>query len=420
MFWITIAIMLLVALAIVLPPLLRKMEGIEDDRREQNISIAKMQLAELEQEYKEGRIEKIAYESSKAELEQALYDDLQDTEENRDSKSALSKNTVIIAVGLFVPIMAVGLYAALGTPEALHESSLLRGADLNMKHDQQVAMIDKMVGSLEAKLQKEPNNLKGWIMLGRSYTVLNRPADAVKAYEFANKLDVNNPAVLLPLADSIATTKQGDLRGRPEELIQQALEVDPKNIMGLWLAGMAAKQRSANDEAIRYWTELEGLLEPNSPDRKEVRALIASVGGTLKPMPETPAATPPKNTPAETQTAASIGQAITVKVSLSDAMKAKVKPDMTVFIYAKALSGSPMPLAVAKKQVKDLPLEIQLDDSMAMMPQMKLSNFPQVKVGARISQSGTPMPQAGDLFAEQSPVKAGDRVELEINQFVVN
>ncbi len=415
MFWIAVAILILIALAFVLPFLLRKADGIQDDRREQNIEIAKMQLAELEKEYKEGLIEEIAYQSSKEELEQALYADLEAEEDLGEGKSALGQKTMVIAVSLFIPILAVGLYLAIGTPEALMESSVPHGAQAAK---QKLASIDKMVGSLEKKLEKNPNDVTGWVMLGRTYRVLRRPEDALKAYEKASKLKPNNPDALLPMADILATKNKGVLTGRPEELIKQALQTDPENMMGLWLAGMAAEQRSAKDEAIAHWKKLEAMLEPGSADQQEVRGLIARAGGAVDSAPVAQAK-PQTQTQTQTQQPATANtQAITVKVSLSDAMKAKVSPDSPVFIYAKALSGPPMPLAAAKKQVKDLPLEIKLDDSMAMMPQMKLSNFKEVKVGARVSLNGTPQAQAGDIFAEQSPVKAGDSVELEISHVV--
>lgn len=420
MFWIIVALLILTALAFVLPFLLRKQNGLADDRREQNIEIAKLQLAELEKEYKEGLIEEISYQSSKAELEQALYDDLAVEEDLGKGKSALGEKATVIAISLFIPLLAVSLYLMLGRPEALMESSVPHGAEAAAKEKEQLASIDRMVGSLEKKLQKEPNNLTGWIMLGRTYRVLKRPKDALMAYEKADKLKPNNPDALLPMADIIATMNKGVLTGRPETLIKQALQVDPENMMGLWLAGMAAQQRSANTEAIAHWKKLEPMLEPGSPDQKEVGELIARAGGTVESSVTAPAVTTQPQTAAQENTATKdvANQAVNVTITLSEALKAKVKPEDTVFIYAKAVTGPPMPLAAVRKQVKDLPLEIKLDDSMAMMPQMKMSGFSELKVGARISLGGTPQAQAGDLFAEKSSVKAGDSVQLDINQVV--
>ncbi len=260
--------------------------------------------------------------------------------------------------------------------------------------------------------------------------------------------------------------------------------------MGLWLAGMAAKQRGVNADAAKYWETLEPLLDPASGDRKEVRALITEVGGKLadipaakspspasvvarsatnagsnvaaasapsapakpvigsapvapmapspnaaapiavaKPIPEvTPstsapvaaAKTTPGAAPVPATTDKAVTKGVTVMISLSDELKAKAKPEDTVFIYAKAMAGPPMPLAAQRKQVKDLPLTIVLDDSTAMMPQMKLSNFAEVKVGARVSFTGQPTAQPGDLFTEKASVKAGETIKLVIDSVVGN
>ena len=494
MFWIIIIALTLVSLAFLLPPLLRKTAQLEDDRHEQNITIAKRQLAELESEFKEGKIEEIAYKASREELEQALYDDLQ-TEETHSTQKyrfVLNQKNTAIVLAIFVPVLAFALYFSLGQPNALLESSVQAGSGaLSDKQQKQLASIDKMVGTLEAKLKAEPNNHEGWVMLGRTYMVLKRYAEAATAYGSANKLQPNNPATLLSMADALAASEQGKLVGKAEALIKQALQVDANHMMGLWLAGLAAKQRGANPEALAHWQKLEAMLKPDSEDHKAIANLIRSVGGTpavatnatvsaptsaatttnavasapattsepapqavvappvqanatIAPLappiaPTAPSTTPAANnavptpstqpaannvasapsTPLATNNAAT-AQAIVVKVSLSDALKAQVKPDDLIFIYAKALRGPPMPLAAARKQVKDLPLEITLDDSMAMMPQMRLSAFSEVKVGARISLTGTPQAQVGDLFTEKSPVQKGESIILEINQVVAN
>jgi cytochrome c-type biogenesis protein CcmH len=435
MFWSAIIALILVALAILLPPLLRQTTLLQDDRQEQNITIAKQQLAELDEEFKQGRIEEIAYQASKSELEQALYNNLQEEEKQTDAPlSGLNQKNTAIAIAIFVPVVALGLYLSLGNSAAILESSANAGG-LSAKQQKQLASIDQMVGTLEAKLKADPNNLQGWIMLGRTYMVLKRYPDAVQAYESANKMQANDPQILLSMADALASVSKGKLTGRPEKLIKQALQADPNNQMGLWLAGIAAEQRGANAEAIVFWKKLEAMLAPNSADRKEIAELISKAGGTATVVTTPPAASPiasntalvpqaatviapPMTTTAPTQTVAPVGQAIIVKVSLSEALKAQVKPEDLVFIYAKAVTGPPMPLAAVRKQVKDLPLEIRLDDSMAMMPQMRISAFPEVKVGARVSLTGTPQAQTGDLFAEQSPVKIGASIALEINQIV--
>jgi cytochrome c-type biogenesis protein CcmH len=459
MFWIISIALIALAFAFILPPLLRQTSVLQDDRREQNISIAKQRLAELEAEFKQGNIGEIAYKASRLELEDALYQDLQDEETQKNTRSGsaskgLGQKSSAIIMTLLIPILAIGLYSQWGNIEAISESKVTAG-DLSAKQQKQLASIDKMVKSLEDKLKSEPNNAKGWFMLGRTYMVMRRHSDAVQAYESANKYKPNDPEILLPLADALATISQGRLTGRPESLIKQALQVDPNDMMGLWLAGMAAEQRDAKLEAVNFWKKLQTMLVLDSEDYKEVTALITRASGT-EPVVTAPSSTTAQ-TPIPTQVAPSataqvnvptqvapsvaaqanvpaqvvpsivvqtpnsdevVNKGIRVKVILSEALKASVKPDDTVFIYAKAVTGPPMPLAAARKQVKDLPLELTLDDSMAMMPQMRISAFTEVKVGARVSLTGQPRAQTGDLFTEYSPVKMGESIVLEINQVV--
>ena len=413
-FWIYAALLLLATLAFLLPPLFRKPTDILDDRRDQNISITKHQLAELEDDYKAGGLEEETYLQAKAELEDALYSDLEGQESQQSSLTANKRMTAskipLICVALFIPVLATGMYLKIGNPQGLTESSV----DLSKPVAKKPAMsFDKMLVKLETRLKAEPDYLKGWQMLGRSYMVVNRPADAVKAYEKAIALQPNDATTLLQLADALGTSTEGDLKGRPEQLILQALKHEPESVMGLWLAGMAAKQRGADEEAVSYWNKV--LPKLDAKDRKEVEQLIAEAGGEASKATASVAtnAVPTASTQnQETGTAAQI----TVKIDISDALKAKTNPDQILFIYAKALSGPSMPLAAIRKQVKDLPVELVLNDSMAMMPQLKISAFKEVKVGARISVSGTPTKSSGDLFTEQSPVKLGDTVSLTIDQ----
>lgn len=432
-FWMASIVMMALALAFLLPALRKKPTMIIDDRREQNITIAKQQLAELEVEHKEGNIEPDAYEAAKSELEQALYDDLDGTNQKVTKKTnATESHYGMIFTALFVPLLAIGLYSLIGKQEAIAQSSMTHPD--NMTQEEKRTSISDMLSKLENKLKDEPKNVEGWLMLGRSYMVVNRNEDAVKAYGKALALDGDSPNTLLQTADAFATIAKGNLTGKPETLVLKALTKEPDNIMALWLAGMAAKQRGVNAQALQHWQKLEPMLDPASEERAKVRSLIAEVGGSVAALPlptanatvQAPASVaasiPPvvaAPTPAvASEPAASTGNGIKLTVSITDELKAKVAPETTVFIYAKAMAGPPMPLAALRKQVKDLPFEIVLDDSMAMMPQLKLSGFEAVKVGARVSLGGTPKAQAGDLFSEKSSVKAGEQVELVIDSVV--
>lgn len=404
-FWVFTALMIALALFFLLPPLLSKPQDIEDDRRDQNIDIARQQLAELENDYKQGGLEEETYLAAKSELEESLYNDLKDAEDTAKKASQQKPSKLpLIAVALFIPVLAIAMYLQLGNQAAISESSVV----INPQNPDKPAMsMAKAVEILEGKLKEQPDNMEGWVMLGRSYMVLNRPADAVSAFEKAVAIDDTEPSVLLQLADALGTSNGGKLTGRPAQLIDQALQKDPANLMGLWLAGMAAKQGGDNSKAIDYWNKVLARLDPKSEEHAEVQELIAQAGGKVTASKE-------PSTPAKDTT----GAAISVQVDLAEALKSKAQPGQTVFIYAKAVSGPPMPLAAVRLTVADLPADIVLDDSQAMMPQMKISGFEQVTVGARISTSGTPTKSSGDLFTEVSPVKLGQNITLNIDQVV--
>jgi cytochrome c-type biogenesis protein CcmH len=395
--WIIAILLILLALGLILPSLLRQNIDYKDDRREQNIVIAKQQLAELEKEYAAGNVDDAEYQEGKTELEDSLYDDLKDIESG-DAKSQKSLISTI-AVAVFVPLCTLGIYLIVGTPDAIPESSKV----VTAQQQTDAPDIEAMIKKLEEKLASDGSDPQGWFMLGRTYSVLQRYDDAVKAYEKSYEIDDKNPKTMLFLADTLAASQQGNLQGRAATLIDDALKIDPENQMGLWLGAIAARQSGDKATALDRLYKLEPTLKLDSEERKEVKAMIAELSGQAA---------------STTETETPLSQGITLNIDLVSGLKDKVKPEDTVFIYAKALQGPPMPLAAAKKQVKDLPITITLDDSMAMMPQMKLSAFAEVIVGARISLSGQPTAQTGDLYIEQSPIKAGDTVTLQIEKIV--
>lgn len=426
MFWIISAILTLIALAFVFPTLIRKNNNVQDGRREQNIFIANEQLKELETRFKQGEIESDDYQTSRDEIEESLFSDVSDG----DVKAKPAKGSLLSAglIALLIPAIAIPVYSLVGNPaftKSFDSKQVVKTRSNNNvpKNADGTPDIDTMIAGLQKKMEADPDNAKGWFMLGRSYMVVKRYPQAAKSYDKALKLKPESADIMLSLADSLAMTNNGEITGRPVELVNKALEIEPNNLTALWLGGMAARQQGEYLIAIERWKKV--LLQIKDPqETQEVNSLITEAMTKLTPGQKknlgavTAAIKPPisvqgEQQPLKTDQAKAAG--ISVTVSLSPEMKEKVKPTDIVFVYAKALSGPPMPLAAAKKQVKDLPFEVFLDDSMAMMPTMKLSAVPEVVVGARISLSGQPIAQNGDLFTDKKPVKAGDKISLEIN-----
>jgi cytochrome c-type biogenesis protein CcmH len=243
-----------------------------------------------------------------------------------------------------------------------------------------------MVERLAARLRESPDDVEGWKLLGRSYGALGRFPEAVDAYLKAAARAPRDAQVLADLADVLAMSRGQRLTGEPEKLVLRALELDPRNLKALALAGTAAFERKDFAGAVRYWERMLPLVAADSEDARSIQASIAEARSFMKPG------------------AAAAASALQGTVRLAPDLKAKVSPDDTVFIFARAAQGPPMPLAVRRAKVRELPLEFALDDSMAMAPGMQLSGFPRVIVGARVSKSGSATPQAGDLQGASAPV----------------
>ena len=308
----------------------------------------------------------------------------------------------------FVAVIVVAGYAWIGTPQALN-------ADARTPPPVTVAQVEVMVQGLAARLQQQPDDADGWAMLGRSYAALERPAEAVPAFQRAMALRPKNANLIADYADALAMAGGGKLAGEPSRLIEEALGLEPENQKLLALAGTAAFARNDFAGAIRHWDKLAAVA-PDSEYLQQMQGGIAAARQRVAgPAPATASAAP---------TAASVpAAAISGEVRLAPALAAKAAPSDTVFIFARAAEGPRMPLAILRKQVKDLPLRFTLDDSLAMSPAAKLSSATRVIVGARISKSGEALPRAGDLQGLSAPLVIGSPgasgLKIEINQSVV-
>jgi len=253
-----------------------------------------------------------------------------------------------------------------------------------------------MIARLSARLQQQPDDLEGWTMLARTYNILERYREAETAYENVLRLGGEDAGLLTDYADAMVMANGGIFTDESGALLTRALELDPVNIKGLWLAGHWKNQSGAQAEALDYWQQAAARLPVGSEDATVIAQQISEVQAQLG----IAAAPAPVITPA----AADKGASLSVHVTLSPDYATVAAAEDTVFIYARATQGSRMPLAIVRKQVKDLPVTVTLDDSMAMTPQMVLSKFDQVTVGARVSKSGGAMPQSGDLQGIVTPV----------------
>lgn len=424
LFWILAGGMIVLA-CIFLMPLIRKQSQRDRVSTEQlNIDVIKQQLAELETDLNNGKLDPNDYAAARKDLEKELLYDLAGTSQASGESSERRGRWAIAVLVIAIPATSILLYQQLGTNRFFSmsptENSL--AAEGHPAQGSQAPSLEEMIAVLAAKLEKQPNNPKGWYMLARSYMALNRYSEAVEAYQRLHELTGDQPEILVSYADALAMVHNGKLAGKPLELIHRALALNPAQPQGLWLAGMAADQQGDYASAVAHWRQLAPLLKDDQESLNEINQLIvqAEQRGNLPHDSSTTASTA-STTVAEATTAdtsSSVTQkALTVNVTLDPTLSQQTEPDDILFVFAQATEGPPMPLAVVRKQVKDLPLKVTLDDSMAMAPGMRLSNYSQVKVGARVSKSGNAMPQSGDFYGEVNPVTVaqGDAVQITIN-----
>ncbi len=383
------AALCLVALALLLRPLVRRRASPPSTSRQAlNTAIYSDQLNELERDRASGSLAAADFAQANAELQRRMIQDAAVADVAPAPARPAWRSA--IALGLSLPVAAVAFYAWLGNPAAIQQSAAQAG------HEVTPAQIEQMVATLAARLEKNPDDIQGWAMLARSYKAMRRFDDAEKAFVRIGVAINNDPGLLTEYADVLAVKAGGNLEGKPLELVNKALQLDPVNTMALALAGTAAYDRKDFTEAISYWEKLRQLLPPDSDDAKSIAAAIAE---TREKSGAKPAA--------KVAERAVSGKTVSGRVTLAPALAAKMQPADTLFVFARAVDGPRIPLAVLRARAQDLPLSFVLDDSMAINPDMKLSGASQVKIEARISKSGNATPQSGDLIGESAAVKPG-------------
>ena len=399
-FWVVAVLFVVLALSFVLPPLMRGGRASSLTRDAVNVTVYRDQLAELESDLAAGTISRERYEEAHGEIERRLLDET-GREPGAVQPAPHKSLLTALAAGVAVPVLAIGLYLVVGNPDGLSPE---KTTVANAPHGIDPKQIEEMVEQLAARLQADPGNVEGWVMLARSYQMLGRFKQAASAYQNAVQREPASAQLLADYADALAMAQGRTLEGEPEKLIARALAIDPNNVKALALAGTVAFNKKDYKGALLHWEKLAAIVPPQSEMARAVEGSIAearSLGGIVKPQPKVAAASKPA------PVAAGKGGRITGVVKLAPALKGKVAPGDTVFIFARAAEGPRMPLAILRKQVSELPAEFSLDDSMAMTDGMSISSFDKIVVSARVSRAGTATAQRGDLEGVSAPVKVG-------------
>ncbi len=409
-FWISAAAMMLAALLFAVLPLVRGRQRPNVDQDQLNIAVVKEQLRELQADLDAGKLDRTAYTAARDDLERELLNQL---ETGTNGTPAVPRSGRW-AIGLFVvvvPALAVLTYLQLGTVD-FHERQLSSAAQPAADADGHP--LAAMVAKLAERMREQPDQLEGWLLLGRSYAALNQFGNALDAYAEARRIAGDQPQLLIDSADMLVMANGGQFTDEVGALLERALAMQPDNPKGLWLKGHWKYRNNDIQAAIDNWKKAAALLPPGSENAMAINQQIRQAQNALgTPDGEALATAAPDSDEAQDGAGA-----IEVMVRLDPALSAQAMPGDTVFIFARAVQGPRMPLAIVRKQVADLPLSVTLDDSLAMSPAMVLSGFDEVAVGARVSKSGNAMAQSGDLQGMTSPVQQGASVEVIIDQAI--
>ena len=442
-FWVVAGIFIVAALMFILPTLIRgRHQSVTALERETaNIAIYRDQLAELEADLNNDVLSKEQYEKSKQELQKRMLQDVNVSRSGSESQISSSKTrglVTAVVVILAIPLSAVSLYMAVGDTRGLLPQSQL--ANATQFHSENMAgmpqghaEIKSVVDNLVARLQSNPEDIEGWVMLGRTYAIMGQFQEASATYGKLVEMIPDNAQLLSDYADVLAMTNNGSLIGRPAELISQALSIDPEYPKALALAGTVEFEKENYEQAANYWQKLLGLIPQDSQLATSVSNSIdqakslAAKGKEDQPVQLAQNSKVSSDLPSETKAVSESTPLvdptdptkISGKVTIKPDLMSKVLPNDVLFVFARAKTGPKMPLAILRLSAKDLPATFSLDDDMAMTPTMKMSSFPEVVIGARVSKSGQAVPTSGDLEGFSQPVKLGAKdVMITIDQVI--
>jgi len=373
-FWATVAGMTTVAVVMIVLPL-RRQHTRNDEHAHRQDQVRR--LDELDEDLAAGDIDIDIAAGIRQELERTVVDSLP---RHKTKPTAETRPTIIqlLLLSALVPMLAITVYLQTGAPHIIEFEATHSDFDPAKPE----ASAELLLSELRQRLLDSPDDREGWLLLARTYMQIGRYADAVEAAENLYRITPNDPVAILSLIDALAMVHEGQIVGRAQSLIDDVLAIDSENPTAMILKGLVLRQTGDSTGAHRWWLQSLEHLEPDSSLRKEIVEMITLARG------ETPQTT--------------VGQAeptaqIKARISLDAALSSDAHADETVFIIARAVDGPKVPLAVSRHTRGQLPLDITLDETMAMVPGMSLADFERVYIVARISRAGSPQARSGDL-----------------------
>lgn len=412
LFWILAVLMALAAGALIVLPLWRvRPDSAEQDLLALNRRVFRERLLELERDHAEGRTDEATFVELRTELERNML--TLDAPGAGDSLRRFSRPVVTGLVLVLLPLAAAAFYSQVVAEKALPEwwqlreemgpsvDKILRGEAPSAEDARGRSMAD-FVRLLQDRLQREPGNHEGWFMLGVGYMQLEMAQPASTAFEHAWRLRRDEPRYALLYAQSRIFANEGQLDGISRGLLESVLAQNPEHESALLMYGLASHRSGDFAAAVKYLEKLDALRTARQAGDGG-SAVLAQLGGVL--------ADARQQLRQQAEGKAVAAAALRVKVRVDKAVAGKYSPEDTLYVFAKALQGPPMPLAVVKRRAAELPLTLDLDDSQSMLPQQPLSSVKEIVVTARISRHGSPDLQSGDLEAVAVPVRQGGKAQ---------
>ncbi len=393
---------LVVASILILAPSLFNRKAIKTvDLEKQNLEITRQRLEQISTD--NDSVE------ARQELEAALLDDLKAPDYNMEVNRPSGARTAIVIL-LSIPVAAFSLYKILGNTQWQQQAALPPSEQIEQNP---AASLDVLLSRLEQTLEQQPDNADGWALAGRTYMSLGRYAEAEQAYATVHRLVGDDPDILTAWSDASLLVNGSQYTEEIATRLRRALELDPGQINALWIAGMGSRSIGDNETALGYLKKLQPLLTTQPEALSQINQVISQIEGRPTDLGVASDAGPSDSIATSTPS-------ISVNVSLDPDFQAMTSPEDKVFVFARAIGGPPFPLAAARLSVSDLPAEVTLNDSMAMIEGRNLSSTENVLVTARISKSGTPTASPGDLTSDpyETSTNNSPAISLSINQVV--
>ena len=417
-------LLIIIAVAVLMPAMLNKTQLRNQDMEAENLRIAKERAAIVDAE---------AGSDHYSELEATLLDDLHGPDYQISQSNKIGIKTAVF-ISLLLPVAAMLLYQKLGNQQWLLAANQLPAQAVASSNAQtsgqsdgqphETANIDDLISRLEQTLVEQPQNADGWALAARTYMSVNRFTDAENAYSRVQQLVGDDPDILTAWADASLMANGTQYTDEIADRINRALALEPNQVNALWIGGIGENSVGNDAIALDYLIRLVPLIDHDPQAASQVEFMIEKIGGqealallqeeevtdsvvesatpSTTELPDNNAATNDNNLTANSDENANAGLAneITVSVSITPALLDQTKPTDLVFIFARAPNGPPFPLAATRIPVSELPAEVKLNDSLAMIPGQNISSVEQVKIVARVSKSGDPIAQPGDLTSE--------------------